>query len=461
MMPGWLKGGMLIVLCCAASWGGAVGYWSSTNRMPSTADLALLLVALPLGLLVLFLVGRKAIAAFGAAPAAAAQTVAAPATAAAAAPSLPPLAILATSLRAPHGASAEALSAALAEQSARPELDPELVDDNGFPVMTARCHDAANPGLQADVEAWLEQNGMSGVQLNAEQWRAVAMGSAVVAELVAIAAGSLLPAEGAPPMLHLLPVLPPEWGLQQRRAAGLWLRYTLSQAGWPAAAISLAAELPSDARGASPSAVLKRLAHHGASAGGPLAAIVVACDSHVGEDSIGQWSDDRILFTSSRPQGAIPGEGACGMLLSDLQQATAGGAAIALLSPASEARLGSSADERKRADATLLGTLAEAALACAATEAGAVAMLAADTGHRTSRVLELMAASSKAFPQLDDSDILRAGASLGSCGAVPFMAALVLAHHHALEKGAPVLCISNEDPYRRCAVLVRPAAPLS
>src|SRR5690242_12043872 len=56
-----------------------------------------------------------------------------------AAPPRPPvLAIVAASLRLPHGASIQALAAALAGRHACTGLDPELVDDDGIPVMTAR-----------------------------------------------------------------------------------------------------------------------------------------------------------------------------------------------------------------------------------------------------------------------------------------------------------------------------------
>jgi hypothetical protein len=84
-------------------------------------------------------------------------------------------------------------------------------------------------------------------------------------------------------------------------------------------------------------------------------------------------------------------------------------------------------------------------------------MIVADTGHRASRTLELMGLAAT-LPQLDDAvDVVPVGAALGTCGAVPFMTALALASHHARERNAPVLCISNEDPYLRWAAVVRPA----
>ena len=73
-----------------------------------------------------------------------------------------------------------------------------------------------------------------------------------------------------------------------------------------------------------------------------------------------------------------------------------------------------------------------------------------------------MGLATATLPQLDeDADVLRVGAASGTCGAVPFMTALALGRHHAVERDAPVLCISNEDAYRRCAALIRPAVSLS
>jgi hypothetical protein len=201
----------------------------------------------------------------------------------------------------------------------------------------------------------------------------------------------------------------------------------------------------------------------GAAIDAPLAAMVVACASHIGDETIAQWAANASLFTSSQPQGQIPGEGAAGLLVTDLRQARSiEGAAFALLDPMVEARRDSSADGSKRADPKLLGELAEHALKRGAAELSDVALIVADTGHRSNRMLELMALASASMPQLDGAaDVVRVGVANGTCGAVPFVTALALARHQALERGAPVLCISNEDPYLRCAALIRPAPSVS
>ena len=463
-MPNWIKKSLLVALVFGACWGAAVWYWRATNRMPSTEDVVLLLLVLPLALLLAYWLGARVLAMLTAAPAVAA---AAPAPADAAAASMPalaaPLAILASALRVPHGATPQDLATALQEKIARAELDPELVDDQGFPLMTARSGDADDTGLRDEITAWLAENGMPELRPCAEQWRALVLGTAVAAELAAIASAELLPPDGTAPTLQLMPVLPADWPIEVRRAAGLWLQNVIIRSGWPAPQVALAAELPADAAVQGPISALARLAHHSVTGDGALIALLVACSSHLGEDSVEQWSGKGVLFTSGRPQGLIPGEGAAGLLLTDLARARAvEGAAIAMLHTVDEARRHNSADEAKRADATLLGTLTEKVLVRGAVQATDVAMIVADTGHRSSRVLELLGLASSALPQLDaDVDVTCLGASGGTCGAVPFMTALALSHHHALERDASVLCISNEDPYRRCAALIRPAASLS
>jgi hypothetical protein len=82
--------------------------------------------------------------------------------------------------------------------------------------------------------------------------------------------------------------------------------------------------------------------------------------------------------------------------------------------------------------------------------------LVADTGHRSSRVLELMAHVSAELSQLEEVDgVVRIGAGCGTCGDVPFITALALARHYVVERNAPVLCIGNEDPYCRVVALMR------
>ncbi|RJG09474.1 hypothetical protein [Massilia cavernae] len=453
-IPGWLKGSLLAVPIVGVCWAGAIWHWRSSASTPDTIDLLLYLVALPAGLLLAFWIGRQLTAARPAAPVVA--TAAQPAMTAEVSPGTPPLAILAASIRSPLGTSPEELAIAIADNKARADLDPDLVDGEGFPLMTARSDGARDDALQEEITEWLVQNSVPEPYFNDEQWRAITLATAVAGELASHAAGDLIPAEGVPTTLHLVPILPPAWRSEQRRAAGMWLKHTVAQFGWPAAQITLAPDTPD---GATPAGVLGRLANQAAGGNAPVTAIVLACASHIGEESVAQWAGSASLFTPSRPHGLIPGEGAAGLLVTDLRQARAVDDAVyALVDQVCETQRDSSADDSKRTDSKSLGELAERALKHSQTTPADVAMIVADTGHRSNRALELMGFASAAMPQLDAAaDIVSVGVSSGTCGAVPFITALALARHHVLERDAPILCISNEDPVLRGAVLLRPA----
>jgi len=459
-LSGSLKGGLLAATVFIVCWGGAIWYWRGAEGTPGTVELALVLLALPLALAGSLSFGARLLAQrTKAAPAATANP--APAVVAATTP-LPALAIVSTALRSPHGASAEELANALASKQPRPDLDAELVDDAGFPVLAARCKEAADAALRDEVSSWLLQSGMPDLHWRDEDWRALVLGSAVVAEL-ASRAGDLLAAQGQPPLLRLLPLLPADWSSAQRRAASLWFAHLTASRGWPAAQLTLGRELElDDAMPAAASTLFTGLARDAANGGTPLAALIVACASYIGQETVDAWAREGILFTSNRPQGLVPGEGAAGLLLCEqgLAQAHAG-SLFALLDPAEEALHAASnavATSRQRAQPGMLGELAVGASRHGGAALADIALVVADTGQRQPSMLELMGMVSRSLPQLDDAeDVLCIGSASGHCGAVPFITAMALAQHTALVRAAPVLCIANEATPRRSVQLVRPA----
>lgn len=461
-IPAWLKFGSIILTTFVVCWAIVLWYWRITNVDPGTGDLALALVILPAGLLLGFWGANKAIAAREASRTAATSATpsSAPATTAAhAATSAPMLAILATALRSPYGASVEELASAIADNEARADLDKELVDDNGFPVMTARSDDALDEALQDEIAEWLTSQGIRQLHLSEEQWRALTLATGVAGELASTAAADLMPVEGKPPVLQLRLLLPQDWPIDVRRAATMWLTHTVGQYGWPEAAISTPAVLEV-APHITPTAVLQELAPGASSDNKPLVAIVIACGSLIGQESVDRLAASGSLFVSSQSRGQIPGEGAAGLLVTDLPQAQAfADAGAALLGPFYERRRDSSADDMRKVDSSLLLQLVEQVRTAATVDVSEIAMIVADTAHRPKRVLELMELSAPAIPQLDAADdIIRIGLGSGSCGDVPFMTSLAMARYYAHERSAPVLCISNEDPYLRSAALVRPLA---
>jgi hypothetical protein len=447
-LPGWIKQGLIVVAVFVACWGGAIVWWRAGARVSATREWMLLLFGLPFTVLLAGLIGRRWIAQRRAAVLADAT----PATRAhlAGTADRPPrarhLAILATALRSPHGASAEELAAAIADNQARPDLDPELVDADGFPVMCARCPDARDDALREDVTDWLAAHGGEDPHFSDEQWRALTLGISVASELAGRAAIEWIVRGVAAPTLQVLPLLPADWAPAQRDAAAAWLRHTAAQAGWQGEVVLVAT-------GVDPAAGIAQLA--GIVAAGEMSGVtlVVACASHVGDGTVARWALDRTLFTSTQPQGMMPGEGAAGLLLGGASD----GGAVALLAPLEQARDGSTVDVRRHDGARVLKELVERTLANADVAAADVALIAADTGHRSRHVLELMEYASAAMRQLDGgADVVRVGVAGGNCGIVSFVTALALAPYFAAGRQAPVLCLANEMPGRRLAALVRP-----
>ncbi|OEZ63602.1 hypothetical protein DUGA6_01030 [Duganella sp. HH105] len=466
-MAAWLKTLMMAILAFGGSWLGAVWYWRANNRMPATDDLVLCLLVLPLALLAVFWLGRKIYRGISAPAASASGGAAAQAEVPAEPARGPALSLVAAAVRAPHGMSAAELGAALAGAQARPALDSELNDDQGYPIMSARIADIDPDPLREEVSEWLAAHDLE-PHFSDEQWRALSAGSEVVSELssplsghpqLAAHAERLARREPSPlPVLQLQPVWQAEWKPEQRQAAALWLRHMLTQAGWPEERIAVAPE-----RGAADTEVTTALARL-LSDEPPALTLVVACGSHIGADSVERLGSAAALFNASHPQGQIPGEGAAGLLLADAAQAAmlAPGQQLPQLLAVNSGRLAHSADESKRASAELLLELSTKALHSAGREASAIALITADTDHRTSRVMELMGVMSETTPQLDPgADVFSVGAGCGSCGAVTYLTALALARQEAESRNAAILCISNLDPFRRDVAVIGPAAPVA
>lgn len=470
-MRPWLSRSLLIAAAFVLCWGGAVWYWRETNRMPTSGDLAIYLLLVPLGLLLAFWFARKLVAVLAAAPAAAAGAAQDPAQDKPDATPQPgaPLRIVAAALRMPHGESAPELAEAMLSEQARLELDPELSDDHGYPVMSGRVA-GVDETAQADAMAdWLQQNGLAELRFDAEQWRALSLGSSVVGELAqAVVMHQMLPQYLAAspagrialdlPMLQLVALLPAEWDGARRQAAASWFLHLIEQQGWPAERLALSGAAV--AHTSAPFALIGQLAGQAAREERSCLAIVLSCASHIGELSVQDWADRGILFTARNPGGRIPGEGAAGLLLADSPQALLLDAPEAVqLHAASAAIRGASADAKARTDTELLAGLGQQALRTGAADPGLVSLLSADTDHRSSRVTELMSMANAMLPQLDlSTQVLSVAASCGDAGAVSALAALVLAQQDAVDNASHVLCVSNLDPYQRSAVLVGPAA---
>jgi hypothetical protein len=462
-MRTWFKNVLIAAAVFVLCWGGALWYWRRSNTMPGSADVVLYLLLLPLVVLFLLWFAKRLVLLASAAPlASSAPAAAAPAPAPARA--TPVLHLVAGALRLPHGQSAQELRDAIGANEARPALDAELMDDYGFPVMSARVDGLDTEAVKESMAAWLATQGLPDPGFKEEQWRALALGADVAVELgQAASVHAHLGAEGAAgtvpilPMLQLLPLLPTGWDLGQRLAAGRWLQHLVQQQGWPAERLALSAA--AERGSAEPLALLTQLSQQGEHDAQPFAAIVLACASHLGEDTIDAWTSQGLLFTARNQRGQIPGEGAAGLLVADGSQARLFEAPDApQLHATLQGAHAASTDGPGQLDAGLLSSLGKDALRCAASQAGDVHLVVGDADHRGSRVGELMAAAAAAAPQLDTAtQVIGVAGCCGRAGAVGAVAALVLARQESDDNASHVLYLSNQDAFQRSAAVVRPA----
>lgn len=475
-MRPWLRRSLLILAVFALCWGGAIWYWRTSTRMPSTGDLAGSMLALPLGLLTAWWLGRKLLAKL-AAPAAApalaesADNDVGPAGQAPAPRA--PLHLAAAALRMPGGDSAPELAAALLDKQQRPALDPELTDAQGYPVMSARVAELDEHGQQELLDDWLHTRPADTAQgaiphFDAEHLRALALGAGVLNELMQEAAmhpalddykaAAHTGAGTAPalPTLQLHLLLPSDWDALRRDAGAAWLHAQALQQGWPSERLGV--HLAGDG---GPLALIEQLATQAALQQAPCLAIVMACGSHIGELTVQDWTTRGLLFNAAQPGGQIPGEGAAGLLLADAAQALAlQPDTPVLLHHASTAVRGQSADSRGHGDATLLAELGGKAMSAASVAPAAIMRLYADADQRASRMIELMNNAGTLLPEIDlSNDVLSVAAACGQSGPVATLAALALARHEAAGNGSQVLCLSNLDAFQRGAVVIgTPAA---
>lgn len=459
LTSGWVKNSIVMLVVIAVCWGGAIWYWRAAPSAPTSNDLAAGLLALPFGVLLLLWLGKKA-ALSGNTPVA--TKAVAPLSSQAEPPiqSLPPYAILTTALRLPHGSSTEELATVIGKNKAQPDVVTELLDDQGIHLMCNCRDDAVDDVLLDEISAWQAQTGMADPHFNQAQWRALSLGTAVMRDLSWNANTKLIDADGSTPQLHLLPVLPSEWSAEQRSTAGKWFEHIVLSAGWPLKNFSCMDILAESSSAALPK-LLDQFAAGAASANETLAAIVIACDSNIDQEIVDQWAEKATLFTPLQPDGFVPGEGAAGMLLIGQRQAQfIEGGVYSLADSVQEAPRDASV--RKGVPSKFPHDVARRALECSGISLADIGMIVGDASQRDHCMTELMGFAAEATPQLDTTvDVASVGPGCGHCNAVPFIAALALSHHYTLERGKPVLYISNDDFESYRAVVVRPVAVIS
>jgi len=204
----------------------------------------------------------------------------------------------------------------------------------------------------------------------------------------------------------------------------------------------------------------------------PQACLLLATDSALDPDRVAQWEAAGQLFTADHQHGRVPGEAAAGLLLAHPtwpppHEADDEAPRLSLSSPL-VARRDKSADAVGRIGHRELLALLQAAWPRLTVPTPEVLVLA-DADHRASRASELYEAVVDAQPEIDpDTQVLRAGVSLGDMGEARGLLATALAAA-AARQGRPakaVLTTLLQHSHERVLIPVwrvesDPAAPPS
>lgn len=477
-MQSWLTRSLFIGGIFSLVWLAVIYNWRASNRMPNGTEVALYFIVLPIAVLITLWLAVKAWSFATGTPSTTVNPSAISPGAnvsgeggadehAAVNERTLSIAVLAGAIRTAHGSSAEELAAKLKANEARLDLDPELKNRDGFPVLTGRMAGIDEEAQVEALSAWSALTGRVDFIWSVEQLRAISVGSEVAIELAqqavkhsqiepyisAIAKNRELPPL---PMLQLITILPENWGDEKRQFVIDWIAHLIQQQGWPAEMINLrpvVQTLLTRAMTAIDQLMLDsfRLSH-------PCFGMVIACESYLGEDTIQEWEDAGKLFAGKTGNVQMPGEGAAGMLLADETQAQ-------LMASETNVRLhrivknyrSKSIDARGNVTDPMLEEMIHDALTISKISANKIAFISSDTDQRSSRVVELMGVGIKMFPDLDPTtQYCKLAGNCGDMGAVTSLAALVLGHFQVVSDAEPSLCISNIDSHERTVAVLSP-----
>lgn len=441
-----LKKGLLILALFAVVWLAVIIWWQESRTLPTGVDIGLYLFALPLAMLAALWLGVRAVRA---ARAPKPEPAAAPQAAAEMPARAVELHVIAVAARASAGDDAASILQALAEQK-RPELDPELKTQQGFPVFAARV-----PGLDdMALYATAQERGAPPDALAIATLRVTALLTDIASTLTRQAHRHVteldVPARDEDwPLLRFELLLPADWP----EAARQRVRTEVLAAArvWPDARVSATEHLARDAIAAD--LLLRELASIPDTP--PQWRVVLAGDGYVDAERVAQWDAETTLLTHANPHGRVPGEAAAGLLLGP---ADADAQVRVALSPVLHRQ--KPADARGAQAEAAFSDLARDLLERADVPADSVIQIVSDADHRGSRPLEPLGVASQLFTHMDAAkDCQSVGATCGHTGAAASLLTLAVAADACVQFDQAVLTLTLQDPALRCAALVsRPAA---
>lgn len=365
-----------------------------------------------------------------------------------------------------HGEAVSDLVLATEEKSSKFELDAELVDTEGFPLITARIADLDAEKTFEDFEEWVsEHKAVESENVNwlTEDKRTLHLQYTIFSGLLRDVLSNDYIAETLTqnldsnkltiPNIYLVNILPSHWSLTKKDLLNDWLRSEITRQNWPEDKV-LSSRLKLEGLNTWQTLdAINELLHQSAMQGIYL---VAAAQSYMGEHTFAEYEAAGKLLTTQHKTGLVYGEAAAGVVAVDevLAKRFEDSPVIQLHRSAVQTR-DKSADATGRITSTLLESLMKDALLVAKVDAKAIKAVAADTDSRVSRITEFFSAVNEVCPELDAEKItLKVQDCCGMIGAAAGLVSLIYAIDKVVSDEAPALWVSNTDAFDRCALVL-------
>ena len=485
-----IKAAALFVLISCGVWVAVLWRWEVTSHDMNTPDIVVYLAVLPLTVFALALMLRWAwrSAAMRQTAASASAAVAAVAAGSATADAVganadaerrhATMQLIAAHLVCAAGESASELQTAAKDGAPRPALDPELRDEDGLPVMSARIK-----GLDVEqIDALLEPALLTARALRPE-WAELSASEHVLRALTALtsplkeAMGALAPwaahfqaAADAPrgqrptKQVRVLLGWPNDWTAFEQELGLACVAELIKSSGDSPVPQTCFVCTSVVGSGESLLTHADRLLQTMTREGHAEPVIVAACHSTVSEMAIDALERRGELFTAAkRPRGRMPAEAAAVLVLADSAwpaAPNADGPLPHLHRPAVQMR-DKSVDAPGRVSCEVVTQAITQALMAARLGWEAMGAMAGDADQHSARSAEFHGAAIAMHTQLDTAEDMRSlGTVTGAVGAVSALLVVACAAELAVTMNKPCLAVTVGDAFARIALVALPGPPL-
>ncbi len=467
-MQPWLKQMLFAALAIFATWILVIVYWRNNMYMPSTSDTVTYLVIMPFTLLISAYIIKRSGQGLLALTAVTktrlnekTENTYVQQTKTAETADTWTVFIISCATRTRFGESASDILDAIENKATKFELDPELTDPNGYPILSGRIEDLDTSVAIALFKQFTVKLKLSDQPWHPEDLRTITLAHNVCLDLaLSIISSSCLsetlnnPGKSGTaitmPMIYLASCLPASWREQQKQQVTLWLIDLLVTQGLPGDFI-----LPHPLNTLNldnPVHLIDKiniLINQQNESGLHL---IISSYSFIGEHSMMAST----MANTRNITRTIPGEAAAGLIITDLTWAQKMTLAVTVKAHrVAQLDRDTFADDGGKTKPDILIKAIETAIKTANIEISAVKSMTSDTDDRPTRITELYEALNIALPEIDlTANCFPIAAHCGTIGAVSSLIAIISAADLAKKSEHAVLSACNNDRLTRSAIII-------